>query len=170
MLPKSLFLIWLGLFCTLQTSRSEDRVALYLVKDKLDVAHLNDLDPKGIQVTDSPLLTVSDIVKPSKSDLSFEVKKTALKRILQEIQKGPNGTVVVAVCKQGHPIYLGVLWKDVLQVSCPNLVFEVHYPLDSNTIRVRAGYPTDAFYSGKDHNISSNVFSLIAGTWKANQR
>jgi hypothetical protein len=140
---------------------SENQVAVYLVKDKLDVAHLNDVEPTNIHVTDSPLFTVSDIVESSKSDLSFKLKDESLERILREIRKRPNGTAVVAVCRQERPLYLAVLWKDILQVPCSNLVFAVHYPLDSDTIKIRAGYPTEAFYSGKNHNVAQDVFSLI---------
>lgn len=161
MFRKTLRVIGVQLFCVVSMLRSEDQVALYLVKDKLDVAHLNERDPNEVQIADRPLFTVSDIVAASKSDLSFKVKAEALKRILQEMRKRPNGTSVVAVCQWGHPKYLGVLWKDILQVGCPNLVFEVHYPLDSNTIKIRAGYPTDAEYSGKDRSISRRVFSLF---------
>jgi hypothetical protein len=56
--------------------------------------------------------------------------------ILQEFQKRPGGTAVVAVCGGGHPLYLGVLWRDILQVGCPNLVFSIRTPLERNAIRI----------------------------------
>jgi hypothetical protein len=133
-----------------------ERLAFYLVKSGIEISHLNEVQLGAVKLEDNPMLTLDDIVSISKSDNTIELNEHAFERFSRLDPGTP-----FAICIDGAPKYLGRAWKQILSATSDSIVAIVQYPLQRRLIRIAAGYPTAAYFSGKDKEVGSTIVSLI---------
>jgi hypothetical protein len=141
---------------TVMSGEQEEPLAFYLVKDSLDASHLNELEPGTVKVTDKPLFTLDEIISVSRSDNTIELSERAFKNFARLAPGTP-----FAMCVDGKPRYLCRAWKQILSATSDSVVAIIQYPTSGRQIKIAAGYPTSAYFSGKDKGVDSAIVNLI---------
>jgi hypothetical protein len=104
-----------------------------------------------LQLKDTPLLSVDDIVAYRWETHEIELSDSASKRLAQLERSIPLGAgLPFVVCAGGERIYSGALWTSYSSATYDGIVIDVHPAGLGEPVFIRLGYPTPEWFIGGD--------------------
>jgi hypothetical protein len=135
-------------------SVAESSVAVfdvYLVEEEISPQQMRNINLAELQLEETPLLSVDDIVAYRWETHEMELSDSASKRLAQLERSIPLGAgVPFVVCAGGEPIYSGALWTSYSSATYDGMVIDVHPAGLGEPVSIQMGYPTPEWFTGED--------------------
>jgi hypothetical protein len=142
-----------------RVSSSEREFAVYLPVQKLSPQQLSGVDLADLELEDTPILSVDDIVAYSRETHEIELTASAYERIGQ--LEAPVDGIPFVVCVGRDPIYLGAFWPLYSSLIFDGVVIEVPL-MDEPVIQITLGYPSSPFFGGEDPRSDPRILQALA--------
>jgi hypothetical protein len=142
-----------------RVSSTEREFALYLPAQKLSPHQLSGVDLADLELEDTPILSVDDIVAYSRETHEIELTASAYERIEQ--LEAPVDGIPFVVCVGRDPIYLGAFWPLYSSLIFDGVVIQMPL-MDEPTIQITLGYPSSSFFAGEDPRSDPRILQALA--------
>jgi hypothetical protein len=142
---------------------------VYLVEQEISPQQTTRVDLAELQLEETPLLSVEDIVAYRWETHEIELSASATKRLAQLERSIPLGAgVPFVVCAGGEPIYGGALWTSYSSATYDGIVIDVHAAGLGEPVSIQLGYPTPEWFTGEDLRSDPRIYRALeeAGTLK----
>jgi hypothetical protein len=146
-----------------RVSSTEREFAIYLPVQKLPPHQLSGVDLADLELEDTPILSVDDIVAYSRETHEIELTASAYERIGQ--LEVPVDGMPFVVCVGRDPIYLGAFWPLYSSLSFDGVVIQVPL-MDEPMIQITLGYPSSPFFAGEDPRSDPRILQALAQAGK----
>jgi hypothetical protein len=124
---------------------------VYLVEQEISPQQMRNTNLAELQLKDTPLLSVDDIVAYRWETHEIELSDSATKRLAQLERSVPLGDgLPFVVCAGGEPIYGGALWTSYSSATYDGIVIDVHPAGLGQPVAIGLGYPTPEWFTGED--------------------
>jgi murein DD-endopeptidase MepM/ murein hydrolase activator NlpD len=134
--------------------------AIYLVKGEIAPAELQQRAPGELDLEDTPILTMDDILTYDWEVHELTLTGAAYDRVAGlEVSTGSGRPFVVTV--HGEPVYLGAFWTSASSASFDGIVIDVLAATAGRPLRIQLGYPGADFYTGEDLRDDARVFQAL---------
>ena len=139
-------------------SASEREFAVYLPVQKLSLQQLSGVDLADLELEDTPILSVDDIVTYSRETHEIELAASAYERMRQ--LEVPVDGIPFVVCVDRDPIYMGAFWPLHSSLSFDGVVIQMPV-MDEPVIQITLGYPTSSFFAGEDPRSDPRILQAL---------
>lgn len=131
--------------------------AIYLLAQDIPVSRMPIVS--HLELTDTPLIYLTDIVSYSRETHEIELTAKAYIRIIN--LEVPVSGKAFAVCVDRHPVYWGAFWT--LMSSIPFNGVAILKPLasDEHLIQLQMGYPSPRFFTGEDPRANQEILESL---------
>lgn len=149
------------LFCGCSSQKGEG-FAIYLTRNNIPPDKME--MQSHVELAEEPVLTADDII--SYDAQTHEIKlKTSGREKLNRIEVPVQGTSFM-VCINKAPIYWGAFWTDFSSHIFFGVTIMLTPPSPGtslNSIELTLGYPTSAYFNGKDSRNSVEIMKSLDG-------
>jgi hypothetical protein len=124
---------------------------VYLVSQDISAQQMISADLTELQLEETPLLSIEDIVAYSWATHEIELTPSAAERVARlEISRLGMGGLPFVVCAGGERIYGGALWTSYSSVPYGGIVIDVYPASSGQPLPIRLGYPSPEWFTGED--------------------
>jgi len=135
---------------------------VYLVEQEISPQQMKRVDLAELQLEETPLLTVDDIVAYRWETHEMELSNFALNRLAQLERSIPlGGGLPFVICAGGEPIYGGALWTSYSSATYDGIVIDVHPAGLGQPVAIRPGYPTPEWFTGEDWRSDPRIYRAL---------
>jgi hypothetical protein len=142
-----------------RVSSSEPEFAVYLPAQKLSPQQLSGVGLADLELEDTPILSVDDIVAYSRETHEIELTASAYERIEQ--LEVPVDGIPFVVCVGRDPIYMGAFWPLYSSLIFDGVVIQMPL-MDEPVIQITLGYPSSSFFTGEDPRSDPRILQALA--------
>jgi len=124
---------------------------VYLVKQDISPQQMANTKVTELQLEETPLLSIDDIVAYSWETHEMELTDSASERVARlESSRLSMGGLPFVICAGGEPIYGGALWTSYSSATYDGIVINVYPASSGQPLPIRLGYPSPEWFKGKD--------------------
>jgi hypothetical protein len=135
---------------------------VYLVEQEISPQQMRNINLAEVQLEETPLLSVDDIVAYRWETHEMELSDSASKRLAQLERSVPlGGGLPFVVCAGGEPVYGGALWTSYSSATYDGIVIDVHPAGLGEPVSVRLGYPTPEWFTGEDLRSDPRIYRAL---------
>jgi hypothetical protein len=135
---------------------------VYLVIQDISPQEMRNVDLADLQVYDTPLLSVDDIVAYDWETHEIELSDSASKRLARLERSVPlGGGLPFVIYAVGEPIYGGALWTSYSSATYDGIVIDVHPAGLGQPVSIQMGYPTPEWFTGEDLRSDPRIYRAL---------
>ena len=124
---------------------------VYLVKQDISPQQMTNTNLTELQLEETPLLSIEDIVTYSWETHEIELTASASERVARlETSRLSMGGLPFVICAGGEPIYGGALWTSYSSATYDGIVINVYPAEFGQPVPIRLGYPSPEWFTGED--------------------
>ena len=135
---------------------------VYLVKQDISPQQMTNTNLTELQLEETPLLSIEDIVTYSWETHEMELTASASERVARlESSRLSMGGLPFVICAGGEPIYGGALWTSYSSATYDGIVIDVYPAKFGQPLPIRLGYPSPDWFKGEDLRFDSRILQSL---------
>lgn len=140
--------------------------SIYLVKQKISAQQMMEIDLSELELGDTPILSVDDIVAYTGETHEIDLTDSAYERIAG-LEVPVTTGIPFVVCIGRESIYGGAFWVSYSSVSFNGIVIDTLPAMEKRPIRIQLGYPkSPELFVGEDLRSDARILQSLKGTGK----